>query len=414
MAKVEQTKRLNSFLGEEEKELVSRVIGSQVLGYYEYGETYDFIGESEYVKRFEEDFSRHLGIKRTLAVNSGNSALEAALAACDIKPGDEVIVAPRSFISSSMCVLGFNAVPVFADVDPRNSCLTAEEIEKKVTKNTRAMILVHIFGQPVELDPIMKVAREHDLYVIEDCAEAYDAYYKGRKVGTVGDVAAFSLQQSKHITTGEGGLFATDNEEMYERAASYTNFGMRKGHEKAMPGGNYVTFGHNFRMGQLAAAVGYAQLKKIRKFNEKREMLVQAIEEELGDLNGLQLPYVYPDTKPNFWTYVMTMDEGVNLSTRDMMQICREREKVPLWAENTDWPATPSYLEPVFRKMNRSRVTPLGHPIPHYVRYEDGTCPKLEKVIPRSIAILVHHGIPIEIIRRQARAIRNVIERRGR
>ena len=400
------------FIGEEEKENILKVLESQQLCYFQYDRSLDFLGVGNYVKKFEQDFARHMGLKYALALNSGTSAVEATLGACEILPGDEVIVTPKSFIASCMPVLAFNAIPVFADVDPRTGCLTAEDIEKKITDRTKAILLVHLFGQPADIDPIMEVAGNHDIYVIEDCAEAYDAYTKDRKVGTIGDVAAFSLQQSKHITTGEGGLIAMNNDEMYERSLAYSNIGSTRGIVNQGTKGNFFSLGHNHRMSELTAAVGVAQLSKIEKFNQRRRFLVETIEEELRGVQGINLPYIYPDTRPNYWLYSIIFDKELGLGPNNIIEKCRE-EGVELSDENKYWHHVPCYMEPLFEEMNRSRKTSLGFTIPDYVRYEKGVCPKLEEVALRSAIIPVHHGIPPEIVRSQARAIRRVVERQS-
>jgi dTDP-4-amino-4,6-dideoxygalactose transaminase len=402
------------FIGEEEKRFVCEVIDRQQLCYFQYDRNMNFVSEGDCVKRFEDEFSHHLGRKKTLALNSGTSAVEAALAACNIRPGDEVVVTPKSFIASSISVIALNGIPVFADVDPRTGCLTADDIAKKLTEKTKAIMVVHLFGQPAEMDPIMELARKHNLLVIEDCAQAYDAYYKGRKVGTIGDVAAFSTQQSKHITTGEGGLFCTDDDEMYTRAFAYSNCGATRGMNPHEPGRNFFTFGHNHRMGELTAAVGLAQLPKIGEFNERRKRLFRAIEEEIGDTTGIQRPYAYPDTQPNYWLYSLTLDESVGLQALNIIQICKSEEGVDLWYENGFWHCIPNYLEPVFKEMDRTRKTSHGYPLPDYVRYQEGICPKLENFTPRCVVIPLHHGVPIDLVRTQARAIKRMVERRTR
>ncbi|MBM3501307.1 MAG: DegT/DnrJ/EryC1/StrS family aminotransferase, partial [Armatimonadetes bacterium] len=235
--------------------------------------------EGRFVGEFEDRFSEHTGRKFVHAVASGTAANEAALFGVGVGPGDEVIVPPCSFIASSMSVVVLGAVPVFADVDPRTMGLTAEGLEAALTPRAKAVVVVHLWGQPAEMDPILEVARRHNLKVVEDCAQAYDAYYHGRMVGTLGDVACYSLQQSKHITSGEGGMITTDDPEVYCRAVLYANCGMpwyryRLEKPTAEPVGPLATrghfaCGHNYRMSELQGAVACAQLDKLPEFTAR-------------------------------------------------------------------------------------------------------------------------------------------------
>jgi len=283
--------------GDEELENLRQVLQSGALWRGE---------EGAFVARFEDDFRAWLGCDYALAISSGTAANEAALAGCGIGPGDEVICPPCSFIASSMSVVAVGAVPVFADVDPRTLIISAEAIEAALTPNAKAVVVVHLSGQPAEMGPILDVARKHSLAVVEDCAQAYGPTYQGRKVGTFGDCACFSLQQSKHITSGEGGIIATEDPEVYKRAMLYTNCGMpwyRYGLERpiaepvaGMRTRGHFGFGHNYRMTELQGAVAVEQLARIEQFNQSRRGLAGIAREALGEVPGLRLPTIYPDT----------------------------------------------------------------------------------------------------------------------
>jgi dTDP-4-amino-4,6-dideoxygalactose transaminase len=277
--------------------------------------------------------------------------------------------------------------------------ISAQGIEARITARTRAVVVVHLFGQPALMDEIMALSRAHDLKVVEDCAQAFDCYHRGRKVGTIGDVACFSLQQSKHITSGEGGIVATDDPEMYRRAVLFSNCGMpwyQYGLEppKPMPVAGVATrghfgFGHNYRMSELQGATALAQLGKIDKFNERRRRLVDVIEAELRGAPGVELAHVYPDTQPNYWAYPV-------------------RVPAPLGSY-----CEMNYLEVVYQQMQRDRRTSVGWPLPDYVRYEPGSCPNAEAGAKRMWPIMSHHATDAEEIRRAARAIRHMVERSG-
>ena len=363
--------------------------------------------EGNFCSRFEDAFGQHVGRRYVLAVNSGTSANETALAACGVGPGDEVIVPPCSFIASSLAPVALGAVPVFADVDPRNLILTPEAVEAAVTPKAKAVLVVHLWGIPAQIEPIVAVARRHGLAVVEDCAQAYDAYSGGRMVGTFGDVACYSLQQSKHITCGEGGIVTTDDPEAYARAYLYSNCGMpwyrygvdrpRPSEVAGIPTRGHFAFGHNYRMSELQAAVALAQLGKIDALNARRAQIVQAIEEEIKGAPGLLLAYSYPDTKVNHWAYPARLDpEQTDLTTADI-GIGRYNEV--------------NYLESVYQRMQRERRTSVGIPLPDYVSYEPGICPQAEAGARRLAVLMTHPASEIDEVRAQARQIAEKVRR---
>ncbi len=389
--------------GEEELELLREVIESQELWR---GTAGNFAGQ------FEDAFAEHTGRKYVHAVCSGSCANEAALAAAGVGPGDEVIVTPCSYIASSIAPVALGAIPVFADVDPRLVMLTAETIEAAITPHAKAVVVVHLWGQPAEMDPILDVCRRHNLKLIEDCAQAYDAYYKGRMVGTLGDVACYSLQQSKHITAGEGGLVATDDPEAYERAVLYSNGGMpwyRYGREwlKPEPVGDLPTrghfaFGHNHRMTELQAAVGLAQLRKIDTFNARRVEIVEAIESELRGVEGVALAHRYPDTQPNYWCYPLRAEPG---TAAELAALCREKQDISIGRYQEI-----HYLEVVYAQMQEQRATSVGYPLPDYVQYKPGLCPGAEEGARHLVPTHTHHAVDPEDMRAHAHAIRLSLE----
>ncbi|HID94877.1 MAG TPA: DegT/DnrJ/EryC1/StrS family aminotransferase [Candidatus Latescibacteria bacterium] len=393
------------YVGDEEMAAVQQVVESQQLWRGLAG---------NFVLRFEGEFGKYVDRKYVYALNSGTSANEAALAGCGIEPGDEVICPPCSFIASSLSVVALGAVPVFADVDPRTLLITAEEIEKKITNRTRAVVVVHLFGQSAEMDSILDVARRHRLFVVEDCAQAYDAYYKGKMVGSLGHVACYSLQQSKHITCGEGGIVVTDDPEIYQRVVLYSNCGMpwyQYGLEAPKPANGtrgHFAFGHNYRMSELQGAVALAQLAKIGEFNARRQHLVRIIEEELRDVPGIELAHANPETRANYWAYPLRLNkEETGLTAREVSELC-QKEGVAVGYYNEI-----NYLEEVFQEMERRRHTSLGCPLPPYVRYRKGTCPNAEEAGSRLIPLNTHHGVTPEEVRRASKAIRAVIEGRA-
>ena len=373
--------------GNEELSNLEQVIRSQEL--------WRGTERENFTARFEEEFAAWLGRTYVLGISSGTCAEETALAALGLEPGDEVICPGSAPIFVSFPVVSVGCVPVFADVDPRTMILSPDGIRERITDRTRAIMVVHLWGQPAPMDEIMAVAKEHDLKVLEDCAQAFGALHRGRKVGTLGDVACYSLQQSKHISSGEGGIFATDDPEMYKRAVLFSNCGMpwyQYGLEppKAEPLGGLATrghfaLGHNFRMSELQSAVLVAQLAKIPQFNERRKLLVQILEDELRDVPGVELAHRYPDTQPNYWVYPVRVPEPLQGGSEI------------------------NYLEVVFQEMQRTRRTSLGVPLPDYVQYKPGICPISEKASKRFRGINVNQINDEETIREAAQAIREEV-----
>lgn len=372
--------------------------------------------EGNFVARFEDEMARHLGRKFVYAVNSGTSANEASVAGLGLDVGDEVICPATAPIFVSLPVFAAGCIPVFADVDPRTLIISPQGIEERISKRTKAVVVVHLFGQPAPMDEILAVAKKHGLKVIEDCAQCYDGYCKDKKVGTFGDVACFSLQQSKHITCGEGGFIATDDPEIYKRAVLYSNAGMpwfRYGLEAPktepvddIPTRGHFAFGHNHRMSELQGAVALVQLSKIEKFNEVRRRLVEIIEEELRDCDGLLLAHRYPDTVPNYWTYPVQIDrERINLTAAQLAQRCREREGISIGFYHEV-----NYLEVVFQRAQAQRRTPFGYPLPEHVQYRVGLCPNAEDAAKRTLLFFVHHSVDPENIRRQAVALKKTVK----
>ncbi|MEO8211538.1 MAG: DegT/DnrJ/EryC1/StrS family aminotransferase, partial [bacterium] len=233
-------------IGEEEKKAVMKVLDSgnlsQFVGYW----NKDFYG-GPMVRQFEKEWAEAIGVEHCISVNSNTSGLFACIGACDIGPGDEVIVSPYTMTAGAIAPLIYGAVPVFADIDEDTFCLDPKSIEENITPRTKAILVVHIGGHPTDMDEVMAIARKHNLKVIEDCAQSPMSVYKGRNVGTIGDVGVFSLNYHKHIHTGEGGMITTNNPKIAEKLELIRN------HGEAVVEGKKVqdmwnTYGFNYRM----------------------------------------------------------------------------------------------------------------------------------------------------------------------
>lgn len=239
-------------------------------------------------RKFEQEYANKVGTAHAIALANGTLALELALKALDIRPGDEVVVTPRSFIASASCVATIGARPVFADVDPDTQNITAETIRAVLTSKTRAVICVHLAGLPCDMDSIMALANEHDLKIIEDCAQAHGARYRGQMVGSIGHIGAWSFCQDKIITTGgEGGMVTTNDRELWSRMWSYKDHGKsweavyERSHASGFPW-RHESFGSNFRMLEMQAAVGRIQLRKLDNWVARRQKNAKSLDELLS------------------------------------------------------------------------------------------------------------------------------------
>jgi Predicted pyridoxal phosphate-dependent enzyme apparently involved in regulation of cell wall biogenesis len=275
---------------EEEADAVRKVLYSGRVNYW----------TGEECRAFEREFAQATGCDHAIAIANGTLALEIALRTLEIGPGDEVIVTPRSFMASASCVVSVGATPVFADVDPDSQNITAQTIAAVLTPRTRAIICVHLAGWPCDMDDIMGLAAEHAIDVVEDCAQAHGALYKGRPVGSIGHIAAWSFCQDKIMTTGgEGGMITTNDPVLAERAWSYKDHGKnRQAMNKTHMGNGFrwvhESFGTNARMIEMQAVIGRIQLRRLPEWSARRRAHAQRIWDTAASLPGLRVP-VIPD-----------------------------------------------------------------------------------------------------------------------
>lgn len=263
--------------------------------------------KGKYIKEFEEKFAGYCGIKYGISTSNGTVSLHLALKALGIKKDDEVIVPTLTFIGTANAVTYCNAKPVFVDSDPNYWCIDPEKIEEKITGNTKAIIPVHLYGHPCDMDAIMDIARDHDLYVVEDAAEAHGAKYKFKKVGSFGDINCFSFFGNKIITTGEGGMCLTDNDELAERMRILRDHGMN-------PNKKYWhdVVGFNYRMTNMQAALGVAQLEKIEKIIGIKRRNANLYNSLLKGLNCITLPIEETWARNVYWMYSVLIDPRIN------------------------------------------------------------------------------------------------------
>lgn len=261
------------------------------------------IAQGPKVAEFEEKFAAWIGTKYAIATNSGTSALHVALLAAGIGKGDEVITTPFTFIATGNSIIYTGATPVFADIDLKTYTIDPDSIEALITDKTKAILPVQLYGQSADMDRINKIADKHGLKVIEDAAQAHGAMYKGKNVGALGDAGCFSFYPTKNMTTSEGGIITTDDEELAKRARIFRAHGssIKYTHDE---------IGYNFRMTDISAAIGLAQLNVIDGFNDKRIANAEYLNEGLKDVDGVVTPYSADDFKHVYHQYTILVEKG--------------------------------------------------------------------------------------------------------
>jgi perosamine synthetase len=334
-------------LGPEEIRAVVRVLKSGNLT------------QGKSVHEFEDKFSSFIGTKHGIACSSGTSALQVGLEAIGIKEGDEVITTPFTFVATGNSILYNGAVPVFADIDSRTFNIDPVKMESKITEKTKAVMVVHLYGQPCDMSSIEKICNENDLLLIEDCAQAHGAEYKGRKVGSLGDLSTFSFYATKNMVTGEGGMILTDNDAAAQKAKVIVNQGQVGKYD-------HVLIGYNYRMMEMQAAIGLVQLGKLAKMNSKRERNARFLSKELGKLDWVEVPYVSKGVKHVWHQFTIKVQAGVRDGLMEYLNSNGVGARI--------YYPTPVHLQPAYKSLG----------------YEEGTCPVAESVSKQVISLPVH------------------------
>ncbi|MGZ4883353.1 MAG: DegT/DnrJ/EryC1/StrS family aminotransferase [Halobacteriota archaeon] len=298
-------------LGRREKELLAECIDSGWIS-----------SDGRFVGEFEERFSHYIGVRYGVAVCNGTAALEAALYGIGVQKGDEIVMPSFTIISCAIAVLRLGARPVLVDIDPATWNMDTTQLESKITSRTRAIMPVHIYGLPVDMDPVLECSAAHDLKVVEDAAEAHGAEYfsrtKGRrwlKCGSMGDVACFSFYANKVVTTGEGGMVVTNDPSIATRAASYRNLCFQSGRRFY-----HTELCYNFRMTNLQAAVGIAQLERIDEVIALRRSLAGYYKAGLDGVQGVRFQAEVPYGRSVHWMYAVQLDEALGIDAKTMME----------------------------------------------------------------------------------------------
>ena len=356
-----------------------------------------------WVKRFEEEFAGYCGTQYGLAVTSGTTALQLAMIAAGVEPGDEVITTPISWISTANAAAVLGAKVVFADVDEQTLNIDPASVEAKITSRTKAILPVHLYGQCSDMDALNEMARPRKICVVEDAAHAAGATYKGRKSGSLGDIGVFSFHQQKNmVTLGEGGMLTTSDKSLYERMLSYRSLCCRtydpKGKylpldESVLPMGKrywYLDFddvGFNYRMTDVQASVGLVQLKKLDSLNARRIAIAKQYSDGLVGIRGLTLPFSYPEIKHVFHVYAVMIEASFKRNKEDFMWGLYAEKKIKAWSHYM-----PIHLTSAYRR--------LGH--------QPGECPVAEALFQKYVSIPIHPRMSDEVVEYVIHSIREL------
>ncbi len=369
-------KRYNS-IGAEEVAAAKQVVESGVLSQFLGCWDPDFYGGPK-VQEFERSCEAYFGVKHAVTVNSATSGLITAVGAIGIEPGDEVIVSPWTMCASATAILHWNAIPVFADIEPETFNLDPKSVEANITPYTKAIMAVDIFGHSADMDALMAIAAKRGLKVISDTAQAPGAYYKGKYAGTPAHVGVYSLNYHKHIHTGEGGIIVTDDDGIAERMQLIRN------HAEAVVEDKGVTnlsnmIGYNFRLGEIECAIGIEQLKKLKGFVATRQRAAERLTSGLQGLAGIRPPVVMPDCTHAYYIYPMVLDV-------DQLGVSRDRIYEALAAEGVQG-LEPGYANLHLLPMYQQKMAygtkgfPWTSDICHRdVDYSKGICPVAEEL----------------------------------
>jgi perosamine synthetase len=371
-------------MGESEKRAVLEVMESDQLSGFFGSPGPQWLGGPK-VREFERKWADKYGFEHAIAVNSWSTGLMAAVGAIGIGPGDEVIVSPYTMSASATAILFYGGIPVFADIDPDTFNITAASIERCLSPRTKAIMVVHIFGQAADMDPIIALARRHHLKVIEDAAQAPGVRYKGRAVGAIGDIGGFSLNYHKHIHTGEGGMLVTNDATLALRCQLIRNHGENLIEAQQVEDLTNM-LGSNYRLTELQAAIGVAQLDRLEGYLETRRRLAEHFGRQLASIPGLVPAAVIDGAEHAYYLYpVKYSAESVGMSRTQFVTAVNAELPAPMTWEQTGW--VEAYVRPLYLAPLYQRKIALGargfpwtvHPSVDY-DYRRGLCPVAERM----------------------------------
>lgn len=350
----------------------------------------DYLTTGPKIAEFEQIVADYVGAKYAVAISNGTSALHAACFAAGIGPGDEVITTPLTFAASANCVLYCGGTPVFADVDARTYNIDPEDIKRKITDKTRAIIAVHLAGQPCDMDEIHSIAREHNLVVIEDGAHALGSVYKGKKIGSLSDMTTFSFHPVKPITTGEGGMIVTDNESLYKKLLLFRSHGITR--DDSLMNRNdgpwfyqQLDLGYNYRITDIQCALGCSQMKKLDRFLKRRKEIVARYNEAFAGCNNIVTPYQLPETESGWHLYIVQIKKHDRKKVFETLRECGIGVNVHY---------IPVYMHPYYQKHG----------------YENVHCRNAEEVYSHIISLPLYPGLSIEQQEYVIRTLKDICE----
>jgi dTDP-4-amino-4,6-dideoxygalactose transaminase len=383
-------------------------------------------GENIYapIEQFEREFAFYHGVKYALAHNNGTSSIHAALFAVGVEPGDEVITSAYTWHLQVTPIIALHAIPVFCDVEPKSACINPTDLKRKISKRTKAIVVVHPYGAVAPMDEITSLAQEHGIPVIEDCSHAHGAKYRGKKVGTLGDIGCFSLQASKLITGIEGGVLITNNEEYYERACVLGHYEriprlkIEKYRKYYQPEREMAPscFGFKYRMHPLAAAIARVQLRHLDEWNSIRRhnmtYITKAINEVMNEIGDFfEPPYEAPNTERVWLNYICQYYADKSGVPRERLIEAFKAEGIPATGGRTGY--LPVYWNPIYEERS---VWAKGYPfdapyVSRRITYERGICPEAEKFWRRTVGLpVIHRRVSEDLLEEYVAAIVKVLK----
>jgi dTDP-4-amino-4,6-dideoxygalactose transaminase len=372
-------------LSEEEQSEVLKVMKSQMLT----------LLHGEFVKKFEEEFARYIGVKHAIAVNTGTAALHISIAALDIGPGDEVIVPPFTFIASASSILHNNAIPIFADIDDKSYTLDPNSVREKITNKTKAIIPVHLAGIGADTKILLDIAEENDLRIIEDAAQSIGTKCYNKKVGAMGHLGCFSFYPSKNITTGEGGMITTNDDVLAEQCRLLRHHGEPEWYV-------YNRLGYNYRMTEIQGAIGRVQLKRIDNFIKLRNKNAQYLSKAVSEISGINPPFIPKYCEPAFNYWIGRIDPEILGLTKPQFLQAFPRSKI-LYPK-------PLYETKLFQdKVAYSKGCPWSCPFyGKEIDYKRIKLPIVEKITREIFALDIHPNVSKELLDENIRIMKNI------
>lgn len=400
----------------EEKNAAIRVLDSDILSGF-VGAAGKFFNGGVEVRNFENLWADKYNFDHAISCNSWTAGLQIMMGAIGIEHGDEVIVPAYTMSATATAALFYGGIPIFADIDPTRYTIDPKSIEALITERTKAIVVVHLFGLPADMDPIMEVARRHGIQVIEDAAQAPGVFYKGNPVGTIGDIGGFSLNFHKHIHSGEGGLIVTNNSELADRCRLIRNHGENAAESYGLSNLSNM-IGSNYRFSELHAAIAAEQLKKLPGILEHRHQIGAVLTEKLASNNELSLPIDESDTTNAFYMYPITLKTDQMLISRKtfVQAVTAELPKANYWDTT---PLAEGYVEPLYKNWIYQKKIALGTKgFPFnwnsnvVYDYSGNLCPITQKKYDTELVLspLVREGISVDDITDFADAINKVLK----